>query len=506
MSTDWRSGSQNTWRGGRARGAGRGSTRGGRGGFSMPAEIPKRDYGTLLETLKLQEVKQPESPPKITGCEYISSYNWMDSKTPTILVPGAPPLWKQLPPKQYKVDTGIYFRDPNAARYPKHPTEPAMRAVFAMQEDFNPSTIDIVACGSTLGNILRFASQKERAFSMDAELVGDTLFIMRKETTPTETIKGVHGYGHTFPEENTEWEADVKGSISHQRIIRYQFGDLTCLVRFESDGYLAERLTAEERAQLKSSSARTTPPRDESLFNLLKDASVSQQLPLTNQASQPLTINLNKGYLVPQNSIFDIKTRSNKYNHVIDMSEVLPRIWISQIPIFIIAYHRDGYFSSDDVKVEDVSDQIEEWETENRDAIGRFHAVLRKIVEFAKGGEGRGSGERRLRRFEICRRSETGPLELRDHLAGRLVYGPEDPYQSALPRDLKERWIAGDEGLEKGDSISIGSGNSDSNDDDDDDDDYGEDKKWDGDGDWEELKDYTACSADHCGYCGRCDY
>ena len=88
MSTDWTSGSQNTWRGGRARGAGRGSTRGGRGGFSMPAEIPKRDYGTLLETLKLQEVKQPESPPKITGCEYISSYNWMDSKTPTILVPG----------------------------------------------------------------------------------------------------------------------------------------------------------------------------------------------------------------------------------------------------------------------------------------------------------------------------------------------------------------------------------------------------------------------------------
>lgn len=40
--------------------------------------------------------------------------------------------------------------------------------------------------------------------------------------------------------------ADVKGSDSHQRVMRYDFGDMRCLVRFKSDSYLPELLSKAE--------------------------------------------------------------------------------------------------------------------------------------------------------------------------------------------------------------------------------------------------------------------
>jgi len=52
-------------------------------------------------------------------------------------------------------DSGEYFRDPNAARDPHFPVEPAIRAVFASHPDFKVAAIDIVGCGSTIGNLLR---------------------------------------------------------------------------------------------------------------------------------------------------------------------------------------------------------------------------------------------------------------------------------------------------------------------------------------------------------------
>ena len=85
-STRGRGGSPKSWND-LARGTGRGSTR-GRGGFYAREEIPKRDYGSLLESIKFEDVGKPEKLPKIHDCQYVASYNWVGSKTPAILVPG----------------------------------------------------------------------------------------------------------------------------------------------------------------------------------------------------------------------------------------------------------------------------------------------------------------------------------------------------------------------------------------------------------------------------------
>lgn len=92
-------------------------------------------------------------------------------------------------------------------------------------------------CGSTIGNLLRFARGIDKSFKFDVDVIGNTVCFVRKETSPTAIMENVRGYGHAFPEEHTSWDEDVKGSESHQRIIRYELGDVKILVRFESDGY-----------------------------------------------------------------------------------------------------------------------------------------------------------------------------------------------------------------------------------------------------------------------------
>lgn len=125
-----------------------------------------------------------------------------------------------------------------------------------MQPEFDTTPIEVVGCGSTLGNLLRFAGSIERTFSFDVDVIGDAVFFVRREISPTELIPDVRGYGHTFPESYTTWNAKVKGPVSHQHIVKYTFGGLCCLVRSERDGYLKEKLSSEEQNLFKSEPTR----------------------------------------------------------------------------------------------------------------------------------------------------------------------------------------------------------------------------------------------------------
>lgn len=94
-----------------------------------------------------------------------------------------------------------------------------------------PFDADVFGCGSTLGNLLRFTRGIDKAFRFTAEVIGKTLFLIRKENDPKQFIEGVRGYGHTFPDAYTTCPEEVKDSETHQRIIQYDLGGLQCLVR-----------------------------------------------------------------------------------------------------------------------------------------------------------------------------------------------------------------------------------------------------------------------------------
>lgn len=383
--------------------------------------------------------------------------------------PGKPPAWTPLSkPIKLREDDGNYFRDQNAARYPAHPLEPAVRAILTSQPDFPSSSIDLFACGSTLGNLLRFVRKIDKTFRILVEVVGDTVFFLRRENSPTELIPDVRGFGHTFPEAYTTWEVDVKGSESHQRILQYKFAGLDCLVRFEADGYHKNLVPGDREGQGSSAEDNSL----DSLVSSLGDSTISAY---PSGSDRPLNV-IRGGQPIPQSAVFDLKTRSIYKKEQSILDDVLPRLWVAQIPNFILAYHSSGLFEQ--IQTRDMRAEVQRWERENEDTLRRFAALLRKLVDFARGTS---NGK-----FEI-RRREVDVLELREQCAdvgSTLSSAIEDRWVLGAP--VRQQRLAAEETkASRGRSISVS------------------DKEpvtltWE-DG----PEDFTACST-VCGYCGRC--
>jgi hypothetical protein len=364
----------------------------------------------------------------------------------------------------------------NAAKYPAFPIAPVVQSVLDLDPTFSTATTDIVACGSTLGNLLRFVRKQDKPFRFTVETIGNTVFFVRKENDPKEVIPDVRGYGHSFPEANTTWNRDVSNSATHQRIVQYEFGGLTCLVRFECDGYIKEG-----RSSMEATAGRagiTKQDDDDMLLSAFNKAAITQQ-PLAPKVDTDGIQIIRSGSEVPQDSIFDLKTRSGKYRKEIDMSDIHPQLWIKQIPNFIVAYH-DGAGLFQDVRVKNVRGEVEDWERDNADAIRRLAVLLEKIISFA--------------------RTDGGLLEVYspgvDCLELHMQYGEG---VHVLPKELEDHWAAGskedhelsvlddeDGGFTFSRQYVVGKG-------------------WDNDSD-EDEPDYTACSAEDCGYCGKCTY
>ncbi|KAH7348504.1 hypothetical protein BKA65DRAFT_476916 [Rhexocercosporidium sp. MPI-PUGE-AT-0058] len=396
-------------------GSGVGQTRGwrqqrngNRTSQEQPPAPPPQPLGPAVDSIDVNVLLVEQDAPEIEDVRYIASYNWVNGKEPVIIVPGSPPAWT--PPAQdakLKSDSEDVFRDINAARYPSYPMEPTIRSVLAMQPDFELEAVDIVACGSTIGNLLRCAGAQPRAFRFDVNVVGDTVFFIRRENSPTEIITDLRGYGHTFPEAYTTWDREVRNSCSHQRVIQYEFGGLQVLIRTETDGYLKPTTR-----QVASSTGAAND--DPSLEDSLGGIAVGTQEP---SHAGKLKIKM-AGNMVPQGRIFDIKTRASykPYN----MDEILPRLWANQTPNFLIAYHEFGQF--DKPAVASVKEDVLKWQKANSSLLARFHALTKRIVDTVK--------DTHTHRFEVSWDGE-GPLCITEQLGeGRSV----------LPSDLLSLW------------------------------------------------------------------
>jgi hypothetical protein len=286
---------------------------------------------------------------------------------------GSPPAWT--PPvtdSQLKPDSENVFRDINAARYASYPLEPMFRSLQAMQPHYSLQAVDIVGCGSTIGNLLRFAGSESKTFRFDVDVIGDTVLFVRKESSPTELITDLRGYGHTFPEAYTTWDSEVRSSCSHQRIIEYEFGGLKFLVRTETDGYVKE-------ANTKAPSSVANSTSQLSLDDALGEMAVSRTGVSQGQQLQLKT----QGMRVRQDRIFDIKTRAA--NKPFDMNEILPRLWVNQTSKFLIAYHQFGLF--DEPKVKNVRQEVIRWENDNSALLARFHALVKRIVDVVRDSD-----------------------------------------------------------------------------------------------------------------------
>lgn len=471
--------------------------RGGRGGwaprsFAAPPKEPSAPappLGNLIQDLKPEDLEDAsrdlEGVANITKRSLVASFNWLDADNSTILIPGRPPKWSPLSQaREIPDDNGKYgigssistrkeFRDQNAARFPRHPMEPAVLAALTMTPNLcSEQIIDVVACGSTMGNLLRFVTSQDKQFRILVEKVGSTIFLVRRENSPTELIPDLQGYGHSFPEHYTIWEHDVAGSKSHQRIVRYRFGSMNFMMRFEGDGFIAKTAALEN----SNSSSTKVNSREKTSLDELTDS--LSETTLSRGLNPPCTSLKVKrsGDLVDQDLIFDLKTRSSKKIDQIEdiIKGEIPRLWLAGISKLILAFHGGGVFR--DVLIEELSDKMKEWEAANKVPLAKMAALIHRIGDIVRG---RSDGK-----LELCH-SQAGVLEIREQLpdAG-----------DALSPAVREMWLESTLQSDDDDASSGESGSGDES--------SGVRIDW----DEGEQMDYTACSTETCGYCGRCSY
>ncbi|GLA96391.1 hypothetical protein AtubIFM57143_003856 [Aspergillus tubingensis] len=303
------------------------------------AESPAPPYGPLLLEIDNTELEKSEECPLITSCQYVSSYTWLGRATPSILVPGEPPIWSPATEgSQLKPDRGEYFRDPNAARYPSYPWQASFEAIRRQSLDYDIANIDIVTCSSTFGNLIRFARGMDKDFRFIMETAGDSSPEMSSS--------------------NLQASRDIST------------GD----VDSDIDGLIA-RLQEDHSPDLVEHPGKLT----------IQEA----------------------GRRVDQRDIIDIKTRSmvdfktKAIKKEIDMTDLTPRLWVSQIPTLIVAYHNRGLF--EEIRVQDMRDEIIRWERENEEMLRRVAWLLHELVHYAKSS---------MTRLEVCR-SGAGPIQIR---------------------------------------------------------------------------------------------
>ncbi|KAI0204774.1 hypothetical protein F4808DRAFT_310293 [Astrocystis sublimbata] len=336
---------------------------------------------------------------RITNCLYAASYTFdTEGEGPLrITVPGRPPAWRPPPlPCQVPVFQGNLLLDRNGTHFPDHPMLPAVQALFTMNEAFDPASIDIMGCASSLGDLLRYTQSEYRTFRFNIEMIGNTLFLTMNRKRVV--IPVMEDYSRSFLSAFTSSNPADIADECHQRIVSYDFGGLKCLVRFECDGYLPDsdgHDIAIDRPQL----------------------SRSHQLSDSIRIHQSSTV-------VPQETLLEIKTRYKSRGNPVDKGVNKPRLWIRQVPYFVTAYHKSGLYEPQWVKVQDFRGAVYEWETSEQESLKKYATLLHQLIT-----EVRRSSHLKLEVY----RAGKGPLQLRERA---------DMTEQTLPASWRNRWAA----------------------------------------------------------------
>lgn len=190
---------------------------------------------------------------------YIASYSWLDSKEPTIIVPGevavhhryvsltelvsgSPRVWRNRPlPYTVTADGGTTCIYLNGERVPSSPLLPMFRAIETIQEDparekLDWSTVDFVTDRNNLRKLLGWIDPDltvAEEFRIDLQLCGIGTVLMQRYEPRMMFNTEQSGFGDTFEIESTRAAPGCEeGALGgHHRIITYVSKVRVCLTR-----------------------------------------------------------------------------------------------------------------------------------------------------------------------------------------------------------------------------------------------------------------------------------
>lgn len=281
--------------------------------------------------------------------------------------------------------------DPNRHVFPKCPLEPLFRALSLTQPGMKMNDIDLVTDRRNLRVLLGFVSGKKSSFRIDVEVVNDTVLFYCWTPKALTYINGFAGYGHEFEKASTCRPRGVKDSMTHNRAIRYMFGDVKIILRYEVDGCTG--------------------------FD--DDIRRGMPTPRSNKTPTGYTV-LRWGHLVAPSRIIEIKTGAVGKN--LDVSKNTEQLWFSQTPILCAGhYDETGTFTSITKRNIMRMGKLGEWEESHQEQLKKLAALLRVIVELA-----------RTATWKKCALvSSQGTLK---------IFSMVDQNEKGLPVDLQSMW------------------------------------------------------------------
>ncbi|KAK0199533.1 hypothetical protein DFS33DRAFT_1400594 [Desarmillaria ectypa] len=265
--------------------------------------------------------------------KYIGSYNWVDSPSPTILVPGSPRIWRnKSTPFTICPDSGKHFCDQNGYRLPSTPLLPILVAVDKIVARSDASAIsidwpsvDFITDRNGLRKLLEWVSGKKQSFRIDLQLAGSkTVLCNRWE--PQSRLKVFGGYGYNFEDAVTRAAPGCeRSSAGHHRIVTYDLCGLTMVVRFEVDACHVPHGIPSTSTDFLSAQLASMDPSESATSTHTVD-------PRTTLTVVPT------GKPVANESVIELTTR--KVGNSIRLKDKYQQLYFSQTPELIIDVQR----------------------------------------------------------------------------------------------------------------------------------------------------------------------
>ncbi|KAI0049458.1 hypothetical protein FA95DRAFT_1489223 [Auriscalpium vulgare] len=287
----------------------------------------------------------------IRSLEFVGSYNWVDSARPTIIVPGSPPTWTEPTlPLRVQPDSEVHISHQNGYRMSSRQLLPLMKAVDTLGKPVNWPSVDLVTDRNNLRKLLRWingTTKKEdgtyKNFRIDLELAGAQTILFNRWEVRDREAANTRAYGIKFEQATTTLPAGCEKSTGHHRIVKYDFFDLSMVVRFEVDACLRA-----DKTRVRSAAKPATVDDLSHSMGSMQLAPPAPAVVPSSRAGQSDTTSLaviHAGTEVKQDKILELATRSINFIENMDWTEVYPQLYLSQTPHFYLGVHSRGNFS-----------------------------------------------------------------------------------------------------------------------------------------------------------------
>ena len=305
--------------------------------------------------------------------------------------------------------------DQNADCTPGSPLQATILAVQTCRPGFDFTHVDIVTDRGPLRRLLGFVRAEAAAFEFRVSILGKTALFSRVQgETRCPLLSDFHGYRDGFEEQYTKISASAARSVSHHRVVRYDFAGQTILLGYAVDAYLPDL-------------AKTDMQDDDIAAPLVK--------PYKNMNIKTLPANTtvtarNSGRHIPHAAILELTTRAQLSRAPDSIESNLPEFWISQTLNYHLCLHRERYDGStrstifDCIRIIPMGVLLIGWEEANEEKLRALAHLLEQIVKAAKelGGS--------------CTVSSRGNKE--EPLKLTRAKGEQEP---ALPEDMRSLFL-----------------------------------------------------------------